>query len=204
MSATRCIIGGVTMLAITNEAAAHTSFEGSEGLYRGLLHPIAEPLQGLLAAAFGLVLARSKSENASRALAIAAIAGITAALVKAVAWADAAVIMLGLAGATLTCGLTLAAFRRVPRALGVGLAILAGLVLGANAVSEGEVGRLATSIGSLVGGALLIIYLSGLGHWLAKRETQYRFSYLVPQIAGAWIAAIAIMIIAFEFVRTGS
>ena len=71
--------------------------------------------------------------------------------------------------------MSVAAFRRVPRALGVGLAILAGLVLGANAVSEGEVGRLATSIGSLVGAALLIIYLSGLGYWLANRKIHNRF-----------------------------
>lgn len=186
------------MLAIAGEAAAHTSFEGAEGFYRGLFHPVAEPLQGLLAAAFGTVAARCRRDDAGRAVALALAAAIAGALIKGLTLPDTPVSTLALSGAALACGLSLAAFRKIPGALALGLATLTGAVTGVNAVSAGDAGRVATSIGSLSGASLMVIYLLGAGSWLTKQEARHDGLQIAPRVAGAWIGAIAIMILAFE------
>lgn len=172
--------------------------EGAEGFFRGLTHPVLEPLQGLVAGAFGLVAGRQRRSGAVEAWGVALVAGLLAALAKAFLAADMAVATALLAASALFSGLALASFRAPPRFLVLGLAVFSGLVLGANTVSEGEAGRLATSLGSLAGAALMVIYLTGLGAWLAAREARFDWLHLVPRIAGAWIAAIAILVLAFE------
>lgn len=187
----------IAALLLAGGAEAHTSIEGAEGFFRGLAHPVMEPMQGVLAGSFGLLAARAERQAAFRALVLAFALAVLAALVTALVFNAVLVPTWVLASGVLACGLGLAAFRHVPGVVPLGLALIAGPVLGSNAVSEGAAGQLATSLGSLAGASVMAIYLGGLGTWLAEREARLDWLHLAPRIAGAWVAATAMLVLAF-------
>lgn len=179
-------------------AWAHMSSPGAEGFVRGIGHPVFEPLQGLCAGAFGVLIGRAKRQDALRAwqtVLVAAFIGLAGLLFLLVGQGVPNLVLLSVAAVT---ALTVAALPRPPRLFLVGLAAINGLVLGANAVSTGMEGQIATSAGALLGALMGMVYLAGATLWLKEQEQRWPWLVFVPRVAAAWVVAIAVMLAAFE------
>lgn len=193
-----CIVLLMVLFFGTRPAWAHGSFPGSEGFVLGLAHPVLEPLQGLLAGAFGVLLARTRAHNQVHPL-LVYVASVLIAGVTVFVWPELSPTSLALLAMTLVVSVSTAGFKSVPIFLTFFLAAFSGLAIGSNAISMIGEGRLPTSLGSLIGGIVFPIYFYGPANWLYDRETKHPWFHLVPRVLAAWVAAVCIMMIAFVY-----
>ncbi len=180
-------------------AHAHAPLPGAEGLASGLVQPILEPVQGLLAATLGLVLARAPTGAQPLAWAIYLAALLAGTLI---AWGfgggEATLAALGL---IVLFGGGVAAQASTTRAPAMAAALSGGLVAGLAALpdlSPMARGLLPTTLGSLAGALLMTLYLAGAASWSLRRSHRHMAFALAPRILGAWAAAAAILLVAFE------
>lgn len=175
---------------------------GAEGFFLGLAHPVTEPLQGLCAAAAAMLCARFDGARAGQgflALAGAGLAGLASGLLAfGPVAAVPAVTETSLLIAAAACAGLVAALQRPPFPAGAVLVAVAGGVCGFNTLPEPGEGFVPTLLGSYAGLLLAGIYLAGAGLWLKRREASLGWLHLVPRIAGAWIVAIAVLVLAFQ------
>lgn len=169
-------------------AAAHDAFGDLGPFYAGLLHPLADPAQGLLIAGAAAVLARQPlatvriayavlAAGAALAIAVHAIASPPALGLRATGLAVAALGLVALSG--LRLGVAVAA------ALSVAVAAAAGLALD---LPSGLRAAALAALGGTAGIALLALFVWG-GVDLASR----RLGPVAGAVAGAWLAAAGIM-----------
>ncbi len=167
---------------------AHDAFGDLGPFYASLLHPLADPAQGLLLAAVAVLLARQPLATVRPAYAALALCGALAVASHAVASAPPfGLRATGLVVAAL--GLIAVTGRRMP-------APLAALLAAAVAVAAGltidlpEAGRAAmlSALGGAAGIALFALLVWG-GVDFASR----RLGPIAGAVAGAWIAAIGVM-----------
>ena len=179
-------------------AWAHLSSPGAEGFVRGIGHPVFEPLQGLCAGSLGVLLGRADRQIAIRSWQL----GLTTAFVGLLAllfvFRGAAVAPLLLMSTSAATALIIASLPRPPPSLVMTLAAANGLVLGANAVSTGAVGQVATSSGAMLGAIMGMVYFAGGTLWLKEQEARWPWLAFVPRVAAAWVVAICVMLAAFE------
>lgn len=179
-------------------ASAHSPVPGMEGFYRGLAQPVTEPAQGLAVAAAGLLIARTDPAWILKSMAAFQAAALVALLILGLSFgAPIEHVATALLGLALLCGAALAIWRTADGRLVGALSLLTGLVAGANALPEPGEGMTVTSAGSLAGLAVLSAYAAGTAAWLKRQETQYGWLHLVPRVAGSWIGAIALLMLAF-------
>jgi urease accessory protein len=161
----------------------------------GLLHPLVTPVHVIALAGLG-VMARRDTASAGAAIIGAFALGLVFGL-GAVAWgvAETPAGDVLLAVATL-CGLTAAVGVAVPAPLAAAMALASGVALGLDsppdAIRLGDaVAALAgTACGGIVGLAAIALLASTLG----------RPGYgIVLRVAGSWIAAIAILVLALRW-----
>jgi len=177
-------------------AYAHSSIPGAEGFYRGLTHPLQEPAQGLLVGMLGILIGRAEPRRMVFLWAAICIVLVIGALLFAFVNADKGP-WLAILSALLIGGLAAAAWAKPPVLVIVTILLGGGLLAGTNALSTGAEGQLETTAGSLTGAAALSVYLAGATHGLRKYEPRFLWLHLVPRVAGAWAAAIAILMMAF-------
>lgn len=179
-------------------AYAHAPLPGIEGFYRGLAQPFTEPAQGLSLVAIGALIGRTDAKWVLRAF-MAVLTTALGALVLAGLTVGEPIAVLPniLLVVALICGGVLALWRTPSGASIVGLAVLAGLATGANALPEAGDGMLITSAGSLVGLAVVLAYAAGAAAWLKRKEVDQPLLQIAIRVAGSWIAAIAILLLAF-------
>jgi hypothetical protein len=187
----------VLLVLVPGSAAAHDAFGDLGPFYAALLHPLADPGQGLVVAAAGVLLARQPVETVRPAFAALAVAGASAVLAGAVAPHPApglALVALGAAG----FGLMALAGVRLGRWPAVALAAAAGIAAGlAIDLPPGwRAGGLAT-----LGGALGIAF-GCLLVWGLVDLLQRRLGRVAGAVAGSWIAAVGVMAAALSL--TGS
>ena len=170
-------------------ASAHDAFGDLGPFYATLLHPLADPGQGLILAAAGVLLARQPLATVRPAYVALALAGAVTVLLGAV----------GAHGGPPGLALTSLA------AAGLGLAALTGVELGrwpsaalaaAAAVAAGLAIDLPPGLRSaglaMLGGALGIA-LAGLLVWGLVDLLQRRIGRVAGAVAGSWIAAVGVM-----------
>jgi hypothetical protein len=170
-----------------------------DGFYAGLSHPVGEPIQGLILATAGLLVARTHpARNSSLlkgAIATIALGMICAWTISPLPPVPATLITLSVA---LICAALVAALREPGSGLAATCLLPAGLIIGMNALPEQGNGMVATTIGSFAGSVLMLICISGCTIWMRRQETELGWLNLAPRVAASWCLAISAVLLAFE------
>lgn len=169
-------------------AAAHDAFGDLGPFYASLLHPLADPGQGLLIAAVAVLLARQPLATVRPAYAAFALAGAGAiALGPLVAVDPPGLRMTGLIAAALgVLALLGMSLRPLPVILvAAAIAVVAGVAIDLPPEPR------AAGLSAL--GAFLGIPLAALLVWGFLDEAIRRLGPVAGAVAGSWIAAIGIM-----------
>jgi hypothetical protein len=189
----RLAVAVMALVLVPGAAAAHDAFGDLGPFYAALLHPLADPSQGLIVAAVGVLLARQSLETVRPAYAAFVASGAASVLAGAVAPHPApglALVALGAAG----FGIAALAGLQLGRPLAVALAGAAGLAAGlAVDLPPGwRAGGLA-ALGGTLGLALGSLLIWGLVDLL-----QRRLGRGAGAVAASWIAAVGVMAAAFD------
>lgn len=178
------------LAALPSRALAHDAFGDLGPFYQALLHPLADPSQGLLLAAAAVLLARQSLTIVRPAYAaLVAGAAIAATLAAVVGWPAPSARAPTLAALVLALA-ALAPVRLwrmaagAPTAAAAAAGALAALVPGPGTV-------LPAVIGTATGIALVSLAL-----WRAADAADRRLSPLASRVLAAWIAAVALMVAA--------
>jgi urease accessory protein len=180
----RVAAGAALALGVPAPAAAHDAFGDLGPFYGSLLHPAADPAQGLLVAAAAVLLARQPLTTVRPAYAAFVLtAGLGALLPFGALGPQAsalAAVALGLAAVLAT--------RLAP--------ILATILAAAAGAAAGLAAEIAPGLRdgalSLIGGALGIA-LAALLVWVLIDALQRHLTPVAGAVAAAWIAAVGIM-----------
>jgi urease accessory protein len=174
-------------------ASAHGGVPGGGGFLSGALHPFAAVEHLVLLLSLGLLAGRLPRERRGRAFALL-LAGLLAGLAASVTGragllpagaATAAILVLAL-----IAGLVLALDPTLPAAAVAGAALVAGLVVGADTEVE-SAAVLAAAAGVVAGVLLIVLDAAALSAWTTQPPLP-----IARRVAGSWIAAIAIMLLA--------
>jgi urease accessory protein len=173
-------------------ASAHGGLPGGGGFLSGALHPFAAVEHLVLLLSLGLLAGRLPRERRGRAFALL-LAGLLAGLAASVTGragllpagaATAAILVLAL-----IAGLVLALDPTLPAAAVAGAALVAGLAVGAD--TEVESAAVLAAAGVVVGVFLIVLDAAALSAWTTQPPLP-----IARRVAGSWIAAIAIMLLA--------
>ena len=194
MNRTRLSVAFIGLL-LSTPASAHAPIMGIGGVPGGVLHALLIPEHGLSLVALGLVLGRQQQlvRHTGMLIFFGALACglVAAALIKEEALAaDALVVATGMLG-------LLVAAAWMPPSLGLPLAAVAGLTMALDSRPEGT--STAEAIAMLIGsglGAAVALAVIAEGSVLVRGRAQL----IVARVAGSWIAAIAILVLALRIV----
>lgn len=176
------------LAALPRPAAAHDAFGDLGPFYAALLHPLADPVQGLFLAAVALLLARQPLGIVRPAYAALAGGGLLVLLVGSV------VTLASPGTLTLLVATILAALAVLvrPRPGAITASVLAILLGGLAAFSFDPVSGGRTAMLTIFGGAasiaLFTLFFWGAGDWADRRLSPFATS-----VAASWVAAIALM-----------
>jgi urease accessory protein len=193
----RCAVGIAALLVATTPARAHDVAVGIGGFYGGLMHPLLVPAHLLALAALGLCIGQHAPRQRAILLALFAaslVAGVIV-IVSAFAMTAAEYAILAVAAAA---GLAVAIARPQWLIVSTPLAVVAGAAIELDSVPQ-EISMAATFLalsGSAVAAFLIVMVLSDLtAYW--RRDWQR----IAVRIAGSWIAASAILVLALRLAR---
>lgn len=183
------------LVLVAPPAAAHEVLPGVDGFAGELLHSLAAPELLLCIVAAGIVAGRLGWRDLPWSLGVLAgamLAGKAAQILApqiAMFWRAPAIV-------TLAAGVAIAAFPAMPRSAGLALAALLGFVVavGVPAEEPGPAGVVRALSAAMTVSALLAAAIAA-----PVSIVERRFGGVGPQIAGAWIAAIAAMNLALSF-----
>ena len=186
------------LLAVPATAGAHTVISGVGPYISGVLHPFTTPAHLLLLLGLGLMLGQHAPLGLKTPLAVflplsaLALALTTTGLVKTV-YPPVLISLALLAGALVALGKPLPA-----RAGGVVFA-LAALALGLDSAADNATGWgiVKTLLGTWTG---LIILLADTAYY-SSRFTRWQWQRVGLRVAGSWITAASLMILAFALRR---
>jgi urease accessory protein len=190
----RAAFAAALLCLATTTAQAHTVIPGIGGFSGGLLHPLLVPAHTLSLIALGLLAGRFATAAQALLLAVFAIAALVAFTLIAMAYsatrAETFVLCLGAAtGLVLATGL----LPPLPVAAGLTAAIAGALLFDSVppvlSVSETALSLTGTTMSAIVV-ASACAYLSG--------ALPLRIRQIAVRIAGSWIAASAIMVLALR------
>lgn len=178
---------------------AHDSVMGLTGLPAMLLHPLVTPEQLLGLAAAGL-LAGQRGRNGWGAAPIGLLVGLAASFAYLYLWAPfARPAVLPLLAAGLLGGLA-AWGARLPLVVLASAGIGLGFALGMDTLSAAQ--TFAHALTMLVATALATAAMLSLAGWgLARLERGWQ--RIALRVAGSWIAAVAVMVLALLVYRRG-
>jgi urease accessory protein len=175
------------LAALPSPAAAHDAFGDLGPFYQAMLHPLADPAQGLLLAATAVFLARLPLSTVRRAFAVlAAAGGITLVVALSVTLPEPSLRAMTLAA------LVMAVIAILPWRPGQLASSFFAAALGVVAALPVAVGGGGPDLLVLFGGAAGIA-LGTLFLWGLAETADRRLSPLSSTVGAAWIGAIAIM-----------
>lgn len=177
----RRISAALGLSCLAGPALAHGTLPGGGGFYTGLLHPLYALEHGVALVALGLLLGLADR----RAPLLALAAGTAASL--SLPWPLPVAPALLLAAAAALAGAALALALRPPPAALAALAALAGLAVGA----DSEAASAVATAGLMTGIALVTLNAVALARPLAAPAR-----VVVLRVAGSWIAAFAVLLLA--------
>jgi hypothetical protein len=169
-------------------ALAHDAFGDLGPFYRGLLHPMADPAQGLLLAATAVLLARQPVDSVRKAFAVLLVCGLIAAALhlfialpplktQVVGGLVAALGLLALAGFSLPVAMT--------ALLAGGAAAVAGL---SGDQIDGLRSGLLAAAGMAIGLPVIVLML-----WWFLDVLQDRLGRVAGAVAASWVTAVGVM-----------
>ena len=165
------------------------------GIVAGLAHPVTTPAHVIALMGLGLVAGRNFLPAGAAIIAAFAL-GLAAGL-GAIAWGvgETPASDVLLASATL-CGLIAALQVKVPLPLAASLALVSGIALGLDSPPESILLREAVAmlIGTAFGGAAALAMMA----FAACVRARWRHG-IVLRVAGSWVAAIAILVLALRW-----
>jgi hypothetical protein len=190
MTRTMGWIAGLAAVLAASAARAHDAFGDLGPFYAGVLHPLANPLQGALMVGVA-ALAAPRSAAGARAV----LTGFVTAAVLASLFAAFGLIQAAnqptLAAVSIVVGIAATLPRRVlPSAALMLLGAGAGLIAGA-AGDITEPVQPAPLAGAILGLGLLPLLL-----WGAIEALHQRVSPWAPAVIGSWVAALGVMLAA--------
>ncbi len=191
---TRAALAAAFLCLMTAAAQAHTVIPGIGGFPGGLLHPLLVPAHTLTLIALGLMAGRFTRPAQALLLAVFAIAACLSFALIAMAYSatQAETLILALSAAI---GLALAAGLLLPLPVAAGLtAVIAGALMFDSVPPVLSVRETALSLAGTVTAA---IALAAASAWLSGALPQ-RIQTMAVRIAGSWIAASAIMVLALR------
>jgi len=185
----------VWLLVASQPAQAHDVVAGVGGFSGGLLHPLLVPAHALALVALGLTLGQpGRLRYAGLLLFAAGLAAGIALIVTAFAiTTDLAVLAVAA-----VAGIALAVGRPLPLAMSGPLAVVAGLAIALDSVPE-EISMQTTFlalVGTAISATLAVMLVAGLARRLARD-----WQRIGLRIAGSWIAASAILVLAVRLGR---
>lgn len=186
----------LALVVAAEPALAHPPPLGVRGFWGGVLHPVfvTDHVAGILV--LGLLIGAQARWGCLPLVAYAAalgagLAAMTTGIVPR--FANEAVL-----GTAVVAGLLVALARPLPQALGPVLAIVLGVAVALDSppevLSVSEANRML--IGTGIGASAFLIVVA-----LATRRAQVRWASIGARILGSWIAAAAILALAFRFAR---
>jgi urease accessory protein len=186
------------LLAVPATAGAHTVISGVGDYFSGVLHPFTTPAHLLLLLGLGLLVGRQAPLKLKTPLAVfipisaLALALTTTGLVKTVY----PPILIGLA---LLAGALVALGKPLPARAGGVVFALAALALGLDSAADNATGWgiAKTLLGTWTG---LIIALADIAYYSSKFN-QWQWQQVGLRVAGSWITAASLMILAFALRR---
>ena len=188
----RGTLAALILAVLPQRAVAHDAFGDLGPFYQTFLHPLADPMQALLVVAAAVVLAVQPIASvrvAFPALAIGAGLALVARMVLPVPEPGPALVALMVIGAAAVGVLCLR-----PGPVATGLLAMALGSAAALPIDLAKGGALAATL-TLAGGAAGVGFAT-LFFWGALDLASRRISPLAPRVAGAWLAAIGMMMAA--------
>lgn len=174
---------------------AHVAIEGWSDFANGAIHPLVNPAQALVVAGMALLIGRQEPLHIRGPMQVFAISsavalGLTAAGIGGAVWQQV------LTGIALCLGLLIAAGRPMPPMVVTGLCALAAAVLGLDSGAESGTwaGKLQTLAGTWLSLSLMVLYLA----LATSNATGKPWAVTAVRIAGSWLVAIALMVLAFS------
>lgn len=179
---------GLALVALPTPAAAHDAFGDLGPFYQGLLHPLADPAQGLIIAAAAIFLACHPLATFRPAyLALVAASTATTAFAAAVA--------LPVPGLRLQAFVALSVavyallhYRAGPIPASAGATLLGGIAALSLDAGGDTRAMLLGILGGAAGIAVLTLFLWGAIDWAGEHISPH-----ARVVAGAWIAAVGLM-----------
>ena len=186
-------------------AAAHGNLPGGGGFLSGLLHPFVALPQLVLLLSLGLLLGRIERDRRGVGLAMLAL-GFAGGLSAVTALSDAPLVPSLAAAAilalALAAGLLLALDLPPPRAVLAALGLSTGLLIGLDtdvAAAATWIARLAPALGVLAGTFLIVLDAAAASAWAQRPPFP-----IARRVAGSWLAAVALMLLALAWAAPGS
>lgn len=192
----RLVLPLLGFLLLPTSAHAHSPIAGAGDLINGLLHPLTSPTHVLVILGFGLMAGRGSREELKMPMGIfASLSGLALALTTT-GWIKAVyppvLICIALCAAVL-----LALEKTLPT-------VALGALFGAGALALGfdsavETGATATVVKTLFGNWIsLTVLVADIAIYLSLGR-ELKWLKIALRIAGSWIIAIALMVLAFSF-----
>ncbi|MFV0475297.1 MAG: HupE/UreJ family protein [Pikeienuella sp.] len=187
----RRLAGFLAVWLTPGRAPAHDAFGDLGPFYGGLLHPMVDPVQGLLLFGAALLLARQPAARVRTVYIVMILAGILAvaahqALPAPELGMRTAGVLMALLGALALSGLSLPILATA--ALAGGVAIIAGFRGDAPADPRTA---LLNAAGLSLGLGLFVLFV-----WCGFDMLQARLGRIAGAVAGSWVTAVGIMVAA--------
>lgn len=176
---------GVAFSLVTFPARAHDALDGAGPFVNGILHPIIEPAHLLALIALGLWIGRQDHDALRRAivaLAVALIAGLLAGPLAAMP-SNVPII------AALVLGCLAASGWQGPARLVAMVAVVTAVLIGFDSAADDGV----LALGIWTGAMLIVLNVVNLA-----MRINAAWLHVGLRVAGAWIAAIALMLLALS------
>lgn len=195
----RCL-PAVALAALPLPAAAHTTIEGIDAVYGGLLHPYFVPGHILALVALSLLVGGMNWRCwriAVPAYLVALLSGLGLGAADVMPWEPALVLLL----LAMLCGAGAAVKVPMNMALAVVPAVLIGLVIGLDSVPEDLSAGVPWSVlgATAIGAGVFPTYVAAL-------LIRFRREWLIlgARIAGSWVIAVSAMVLALTIFGTGA
>lgn len=195
MSGKRYFLVVLAVLFLPQTALAHAPIQGISSFLNGMLHPILVPAHLLLLLAVGLLLGQQRLNKIELTLAAYTVATM---LGLALTWFSIEVnFELALLALSAVLGLMITLQLSLHRLWCVLICCLAGFVLGVDSTQEQLLAKdkLFALFGCLVALHFIVLYPMALAESFNKKALQQ----IGVRIAGAWITAISLLVLALVF-----
>lgn len=190
------LLAGLLMLA-ASPVMAHGALPGGGGFYSGAAHPFLAVEHTILLLGLGLLLGRMSDSSVGPTI-LALLSGLGMGIVaQGLIGISITHLVLGLG---LVCGAALAIAPSLTRPIIMAGALIAGGLVGADTdgiVDAADPLTTAFAVAGLVVGILVIVLnATALSRSLSRRGWQ-----IATRVAGSWICAVTILILALAFVQ---